>query len=259
VSPFLNHSVVRGTSPESFAQQQPFPNFAFQDFLSADGFAQLNQAFPPLSAFEKHVGLVRANGQRSHDRYYLAYEESIYHRQDKGHYGLKGDTGTITHDALPEVWQSFMDELTQDGEYREFMEDMLGARGLDMRFAWHVGTVGSEVSPHRDALDKVGTHIFYFNTSADWQPEWGGSILSLGGKKVPQLNPDFEDFQTELAVDIRDNRSYLFKNTETAWHGVRALACPEGSYRRLFNVIFETPKVASRTARLRQRVRRWLG
>ena len=42
-------------------------------------------------------------------------------------------------------------------------------------------------------------------------------------------------------MDIRDNRSFLFKNTADAWHGVRALTCPANSYRRLFNVVFETP------------------
>jgi hypothetical protein len=43
-----------------------------------------------------------------------------------------------------------------------------------------------------------------------------------------------------------DNHSFLFRNTPDAWHGASALTCPPGSYRRLFNVIFETPQAGAR-------------
>jgi len=33
---------------------------------------------------------------------------------------------------------------------------------------------GCAVSPHCDAVRKLATHIFYFNTEADWDPGWGG-------------------------------------------------------------------------------------
>ena len=36
-----------------------------------------------------------------------------------------------------------------------------------------------------------------------------------------------------------DNDSFLFKNPPCACHGTQALTCPEGKYRRLFNVIYE--------------------
>jgi hypothetical protein len=39
----------------------------------------------------------------------------------------------------------------------------------------------------------------------------------------------------------QSDHSFLFKNTPNAWHGVSALTCPTGSYRRLFNIIFEGP------------------
>jgi hypothetical protein len=36
-----------------------------------------------------------------------------------------------------------------------------------------------------------------------------------------------------------NNRSLFFQNNPKAWHGVKALTCPQGFYRKLFNVIFE--------------------
>jgi hypothetical protein len=238
---FLRDSALTDAEAQRLATSAAFPWADFRQMLTDDAFAELNAAFPPLTAFERHDGLVRSHGQRPHDRYYLAYETSIYHRQGKGDYGLTGDAGNTTHDRLPEVWQAFIEELKTDETYRRFIVKALGTDRLVTRFAWHVGTTGSEVSPHLDARDKVGTHIFYFNTKEDWREEWGGSILALDGKQVPAMNPDFGDFTGEYAMDIRDNRSFLFKNTADAWHGVRALTCPASSYRRLFNVVFETP------------------
>ena len=97
------------------------------------------------------------------------------------------------------------------------------------------------MSPHVDSAKKIGTHIFYFNTSEDWRPEWGGATLVLGGKRTPAMNPDFDDFTDVEAAQIIDNRSFLFRNSAQSWHGVRALTSPAGSYRQLFNVIFEFP------------------
>jgi hypothetical protein len=124
-----------------------------------------------------------------------------------------------------------------------------------------MGYSGSEVSPHRDAEDKIGTHIFYFNRSADWSPEWGGETLVLAGKRVPTLNPDFSDFDQQVAIPILDNASFLFKNEPDAWHGVRPLHAPEGHYRRLFNVIVthrKTPKSKTRAPQSKKLIRRVL-
>ena len=40
-----------------------------------------------------------------------------------------------------------------------------------------------------------------------------------------------------------DNYSFLFKNAVDSWHGVRALTCPPGKFRKLFNVIYEFPEI----------------
>ena len=232
---FLNYAAMREFSADAFTERLPFPWFNFSQFLTPEGFDTLLRQFPPLELFEAHVGMERPGGQRPHDRYYLAYEHSIYNT------AKKSAQGEARHEDLPAPWQAFLEELKTSTEYHDFIEGLLGAAPLTPRYAWHVGINGSEVSPHRDADNKIGTHIFYFNTQDDWDPKWQGSTLVLGGRKGTAPNPDFSDFATETASDIRDNHSFLFKNTPDAWHGVRTLTSPEGSYRRLFNVIFQTP------------------
>lgn len=251
---FLDEQAMREFPAESFTQRSPFPWNDFSQLLTPEGFQALYKDYPSLDLFEAHRGLERPHGQRPHDRYYLAYEHSIY-----GHMDHK-EAGEVGHGDLPPIWQAFMDELKTSEPYHAFIENLLGIGPLTARYAWHVGINGSEVSPHRDSDNKVGTHIFYFNTHEDWDESWGGSTLVLAGKKVSTLNPDFSDFGSETASDILDNHSFLFKNTPEAWHGVRTLTCPEGCYRRLFNVIFHAEdgkrKSGSLGERLRQAFRR---
>ena len=73
------------------------------------------------------------------------------------------------------------------------------------------------------------------------EPRLGRRDAGAGRQADPGDEPDFGDFETCEAARIVDNRSSLFKNTPQAWHGVSALTCPAGSYRRLFNIIFEVP------------------
>lgn len=251
MSLFLDDRMLRDFATEDFTLQQPFPWFSFQDVLRPEAFQALYDNFPSLAMFEKHNGIERAYGQRPHNRYYLAYEQSIYNNRQAG------SEGVVALSDLPVVWQQFILEIQGNSEYAAFAKRMLGVEDFVVRFAWHVGVAGSEVSPHRDSYTKLGTHIFYFNTSADWQPEWGGSILVLKDKKVQQDNPDLADFGQAIGCDIRDNRSFLFKNTENAWHGVEKLSCPEGHYRRLFNVVFEPAERAAEARRSKAKAGGW--
>lgn len=258
--PLLDAKQLQGFPAASFAQRAPFPWYDFQDLLTPEAFARLYADFPPLAAFERHQGLPRAHGQRSHDRYYLAYETSLYHEGGGAdEYKLDSGGGTIRHEELAPSWQAFIDELRDENGYAGFVARALGLPSVRLRFAWHLGTDGSEVSPHRDADNKIGTHIFYFNTSEDWRREWGGQFVALGGKKVARRNPEFDEFETEEKIEILDNRSFLFKNTADAWHGVRRLSAPQGAYRRLFNVVAHAGSESAAASGLGTRLRRMLG
>jgi hypothetical protein len=235
---FIDYELLRSFDTDGFQNRAPFPWHNPRGFLTPEGFRALYDEFPPLELFEYHNNIRRAYGQRPHNRYYLAYENSIYHKEAAG-------SGVARRDQLPAAWQRFMGELEAGGEYHDFVRRALGVPAFSTRYAWHIGSNGSEVSPHVDAPEKLGTHILYFNTSDEWNPAWGGATLVLGGKTTEALNPDFTDFETRDEARIVDNHSFFFKNTPHSWHGASALACPPGSYRRLFNVIFETPQVSA--------------
>jgi hypothetical protein len=230
---FIDYKVLRAFDVDGFKSRAPFPWENLKGFLTREGFRALYDNFPPIEQFEYHSNIRRDHNQRPHNRHYLAYENSIYHK--------KADSGVVRNHQLPEAWQRFMDELESSDEYQGFARRALGVSAFTTRYAWHVGSQGSEVSPHLDAANKLGTHILYFNTSDEWKPEWGGATLVLGGRQTEAMNPDFADFETRTEARIVDNHSFLFKNTPTAWHGVSALTSPPGSYRRLFNIIFEAP------------------
>ena len=236
LSPCFNQQKMQDFDPTTFTQRQPFPWYNFQALLTDETFQKLYDEFPSLDFFEKHEGLPRKYGQRSHDRYYLAYEETIY--KDLA----RDQKGVIRHAQLSPTWRTFMEALQADPGYRGFIGKLLGADNFTARYAWHVATAGRSVSPHVDARNKIGTHIFYFNTAQDWKEEWGGSTLVLGGKNYEGMNPEISDFDKVEAVKVMDNRSFLFKNQPEAWHAVDTIDCPPDTYRRIFNVIFELPK-----------------
>lgn len=233
---FIDYELISSFNQEFFIQNQPFPWYNFHNFLTNEGFQQLLQDFPSLELFEKHEGIERVYGQRPHNRYYLAYETSIYHQIKHK------DRGIVSYKHLPVSWQMFVHELETSQVYQSFIKSLFKVADFRIRYAWHMGVTNSEVSPHKDAEQKIGTHIFYFNTSNDWETSWDGSPLVLGNKLNDVMNPDFSSFTTVIPTQFVDNRSFLFKNTANAWHGVKPLTCPEGKYRRLFNVIFEFPQ-----------------
>lgn len=244
INNFIDYKFIQSFNRKLFFENQPFPWYNFHNFLTREGFQQLLKDFPYLELFEKHEGLERVYSQRPHNRYYLAYETSIYSQIEHQHKGI------VKYKQLPVSWQLFLKELETSQVYQNFIKSLLEVTDFQVRYAWHMGVSNSEVSPHRDAEQKIGTHIFYFNTSDDWNTSWDGSTLVLGNKlKDDLMNPDFSDFTTIIPTQITNNHSFLFKNTPDAWHGVKPLTCPQGKYRRLFNVIFEFPQIHSPLSR----------
>jgi hypothetical protein len=229
----IKQEALEAFDTASFTNRQPCPWSDFDGLLTDEAFDQLCKEFPSLDLFERHNGISRKDSQRPHDRYYLAFEHSLYGNKKPG------QVGCIGIGDLSPVWQQFIEELQSSPIYRRFVQQRLDAECLAIRFAWHVAGPGNDVSPHCDAASKAGTHIFYFNTSDDWDDAWGGSTLFLSGKKTEAMNPEVSDFEQQYGFSIVNNKSMLFRNTPNAWHGVDRISCPPGKYRRIFNVIFE--------------------
>ena len=228
----LDPEILGSVTPEQLARIEPFPWHVFDRLLRPEAFRELADTFPDLRLFERHQERPRKSGQRPHNRFYLAYDRD----------GRDERPGVIGRRGLPAAWRAFLDELER-APYLTQARALLQAEDpqVRVRYAWHVGVRGSEVSPHRDSTKKYGTHVFYFNSRSDWDPAWGGSTLILASPKHQVPNPDFDDFASTRAGAFLDNKSLLFRRTADSWHGVRTLTCPEHSQRRLFNVIFERP------------------
>jgi hypothetical protein len=206
-----------------------FPCARIDGLLSKDAFQALHDEFPGEHLFERHAGLARRFGQRPHDRSYLELDGSIYHPDESS------PQGAVALDSLPDPWRRFLLDIRASG-YLDRTARVLGSRNYRVRFAWHIASAGHDVSPHRDAREKIGTHLFYFNR--EWIDSWGGQFTCLSGKKTWAMNPERSDFANAAAFLPAGNTSILFRNTPNAWHAVSRLTCPADMKRRVFNIVY---------------------
>ena len=221
---YLNQTSIKAVRPEIFQHQQPYPWVNIQNTLTPEGFERLRETLPDVSLFERQVGKKRAYGQGSHDRYLLHYLPSL---------------------TMAKPWKDFIAELHGEA-YMSFLRGMFGpeiGNRLILTMEWYFAWQGCAVSPHCDARRKLATHIFYFNTDADWEAAWGGHILILDDQRrfKPHSAPAFDDLSVGAEIDPRGNASLLFQRTDHSWHGVRPLLPPPGKLRKLFIITINVP------------------
>ena len=215
---YLNTKSIRSTDPNCFQRQQPYPWMNPQGILTRQGFETLLSNMPDVSLFTAFFDKKRKYGQKSHNRYVLEYREGL---------------------DLPVPWQTFINELRSD-LYRSFIKDLLARGHIRFRFHWHYTPSGCAVSPHCDSRGKLGSHIFYMNSTSDWDPAWGGQtvILNDNGRFDTESSPWFDDFDEEFPAETMNNRSLIFSRKGNSWHGMRDIHCPEGVFRKVFIVVF---------------------
>jgi hypothetical protein len=222
---YLNCDCLAALSNEEFQQRRPYPWVDIRGTLTAEGFQRLCDTLPDVSLFGRTEGETSQFGRAYHDRYILHYQDGK---------------------PVAEPWRQFCSELLYGREYREFLRRMLGLgsrRQMIITMDWFYAWEGCSVSPHCDALRKRATHIFYFNTAADWHDDWGGHVLIQDdeGKLSRRSAPGFDDLKVAATVDPRGNGSLLFQRTAHSWHAVRPLGCPPGVLRKLFLVTVNAP------------------
>lgn len=220
---YLNANYMANFDKDIFQKADPFPFAVFDKLVNEEAYQELINNLPDIKHFTKSVGKERAYGQKSHDRYILEYENPA---------------------DVPNCWNEFIKELNSK-EYQHFLAKMFGTPKFKVRYHWHYAYSGCSVSPHCDGLSKIGSHIFYLNTNDDWKKEWGGETLVLKpkGNITHESNPEFEFFDTAATSGPLGNTSFLFQRTDNAWHGVHALDCPDGKYRKVFILVID--KVSS--------------
>lgn len=221
---YLNWSVIDGLSADVFQKQGPYPWGDIHDTLTEEGFERLRETLPDVSSFERKVGIKRAYGQRPHDRAILHYQPNL---------------------ELSQPWKEFVAEL-QGVTYQSFLRRMLNLlphQQTILTMEWYYAWAGCSVSPHCDAPRKLATHIFYFNSEADWNANWGGQIVILddGGRLQASSAPGFDDLAIAASLEPRGNTSLLLEWTEHSWQGARPLWCPAHALRKLFIVTVNLP------------------
>jgi len=219
---FLDYERLAAMDGAAFRATRPYPWANPAGLLTDEGYRALIGHLPPVSQFKPVFGRSRKHGQQSHDRYALEW-----------------------HDDLPvaEPWKAFVRELRSPG-YTDWLAGMIGHDDFALKFHFHYTPDGCSVSPHCDAVWKLGSHIFYLNTEHDWRPEWGGEtqVLDDRGRFPPRSAPAFEDFDEALASESIGNRSLLFIRQGNSWHGVRPIRCPEGRLRKVFIVVINSSR-----------------
>jgi hypothetical protein len=223
---YLDFEGLDAVDTKAFQSQKPYPFVNPEKLLTDDGYRRLLGSLPDVSIFDADVGRVRKFGQASHDRYNLEYREGL---------------------EIAEPWHAFIAELRGE-RYRGFLSRMFGQRAFRLRFHWHYAPNGCWVSPHCDSKRKLGSHLFYMNTSEDWHPAWGGQtvVLDDGGRFGHDSSPSVEDFEGRVEASCLDNRSFLFRRTSNSWHYVKRIQCPEGALRKVFIVVVDDGRLVHR-------------
>lgn len=214
---YLNTERLDAVDAAAFQSSRPYPWVNPEGLLTAAGHQRLLEALPDVAQFSPVFGRTRRHGQQVHDRYALEYDPGL---------------------GVPAPWHEFVREL-QGPRYTAFLRRMFDRRFFSLRFHWHYTPNGCSISPHCDSKTKFGSHIFYFNTTSDWDPGWGGQTVLLddGRRFKPKSAPAFADFDHAITAETLGNRSLLFARQEQSWHGMHPIRCPEHAFRKVFIVV----------------------
>ncbi len=219
---YLDIDKLDAVDADAFASTKPYPFINPAGLLTDEGYARLLENEIDVSLLTPSFGRKRSHGQYSHDRYVLEYQPGL--------------------ECVPTAWEEFIEEL-HGPQYTRFIRRLYRRRNFKLNMHWHYTPTGCTVSPHCDAIHKMGSHIFYLNTLDDWDPEWGGATLMLDdhGRAEANSAPAFEDFGHIVAGKCMGNYSTLFKRRKRSWHGVRELTCPDDKLRKVFIIVINQP------------------
>jgi hypothetical protein len=223
---YLRFDKLGELDSKGFQRQKPFPWVNPAGLLTDSGYWELVETLPAVELFEPEFGVKRRFGQQPHERFNLEYHDGL---------------------AVSAPWQTFIDELRSD-RYRSFLARMFGTKHFKIRLHWHYAPRGASVSPHCDSKRKLGSHLFYMNSSRDWEDRWGGQTMVLNdeGRFNHRTSPSFTDFNSTVTATCSDNMSFMFRRTPHSWHGVREIACPEGKMRKVFIVVIDDWRLSHR-------------
>ncbi len=235
---YINFDVLNAIDAKKYQGNKPFPFIDFPNALFEDAYIQLVQTAPDISLFEKMYGIERSNGQKFHDKFYLEYTDTT---------------------PLSSHWKAFIAELHSDA-YLRFIENMFNMRrgSYELMISWHYMKQGTCITPHCDTRKKIGSQLFYLNTTDTWKEEWGGQTLALDdeGKRDPYTGPALSEFDKVFTTKSVDNNSFIFTRTEHSWHAVDVIQCPPEEIRKMFSIVAN--RKPTLLTRIKSRIKRLL-
>jgi hypothetical protein len=199
----------------AYASAKPYPHIVIDDFLRRDVAEGLFAGFPRIEEMPK-----------------IFREPMSY----------KGQLSDI--DAR---WPSFTEVFAQlqSAPFRAFIGRISGIDGLladpilaggGLHQSPRSGFLDLHVDANFHPFDK-GLHrriniLIY--VERDWQDDWGGQLELWSDRNR-------KPFELVASVPPRFNRAAIFSTTRTSWHGVTAVACPEGHSRKSLALYYYTP------------------
>ena len=213
---YLNLERMRQIDPQAFRERRPFPWVSVRGFVNDDGFRRLCNTLPDINTFARHSSR-------------------------KGGYGDLHALQCRPGLEVAQPWRDFIGEL-QSAEYGDFLRRLFGLsrrQRMELTRLWQYEGAGFSIAPLVDARRIMGSHIYYLNTEADWDPGWGGQTVVLDdeGRFRVRERPGFGDLRQVAASEILGNQSFIFQRNEHSWHGVRPLTCPPDRLRKVFIVV----------------------
>lgn len=183
---------------KSILKKKPYPHANPQGLIKGDFFKNLMENTP--SSDEEISGGVFNNtpyGIKSH----IKYEER-------------------NKIKLPDIWQEFLYELENGGEYKEFISEFIKRKDWHLEYEWSYLWKQS-LHVHPDSERKLFTHLFYLLDETNWNEDWGGQTTVFFKPKFGKNKSNkFEDYKKTWNPKIVGNYSFFFVKSEKSFHGI---------------------------------------
>lgn len=246
-TPLLEPASLFLSQRELNIEYEPLCSFFVDDYLPEDVYEQLYRSYPDAQAGD-------------------------YSTNEEGKFGFRSSevADEFEHfcDANP-AWRELVDFFSSDAFTADAQSALdralVDARGASGRKRWRNYThrpvsnnpfhywrsepmkttfqismlpPGKVVQPHRDAPRKLVSLMLYF-AEPDWRDEWGGSTKfyepidpsRAQGWAATERVP-FDALKPVRSAAFRPNRLAGFVRSDTSWHGVDPIACPEDRGRK---------------------------
>lgn len=201
---------------ESFQRAQlqkvPFVWARVEDLFCAEAGLELAESFPKTG-----FRLVSGSGGGKRYRY-------------KSRCLLATGGRTFTN-ALSGCWADLISDLA-GSDYRQALSNFIGVdlSKCELEVTAHLYAANAHLDPHTDLVEKVATHVLYFNEV--WDCRSGGCVQILKSGNIHDAAASIQPLVGSSVVLVR---------SEDSWHAVPGVQTANGEIRRSVTATFLSP------------------